>query len=94
MQKLITLCSKKLDQIKCPQKLMSENSKAKIFEKLRMGKAWRFVKNCISIDRKICIPTSILLESEKLLRKTKDKPYHKWQVLGLIAWKIRTLRLC
>ena len=51
MQKLITLCSKKLDQIKCPQKLMSENSKAKIFEKLRMGKAWRFFKNSITFDR-------------------------------------------
>ena len=30
---------------------MSGNSKIKIFEKLRMGKAWRFFKNYISIGR-------------------------------------------
>ena len=30
---------------------MSGNSQAEIFEKVPMGKAWRFFKNYISIDR-------------------------------------------
>ena len=30
---------------------MSENSKAEILEKVPMGKAWRFFRNYISIDR-------------------------------------------
>ena len=51
LRKLITLCSEKLNQRKYPQKLISWNSKVKINDKLRMGKAWRFFKTCINIDR-------------------------------------------